>query len=536
MSFVKKAKHFILLGLVSLGCIVIASITLNFSDLPVESIKNYFTPVQFVGGGNNFGGGIFWMNVLPNEETIDDGSNSVTCERQVGWFYYNPARGMKLWPLDPKSLEDLRTTDASYNDLTLDGGIYTSCTGSFAMNPLNRFGQINYNRNGESSQLLVGMELNLSDNNYVPFLKPSFVFFDGKVPLGFLYDSKGGAAWVGGIPITGDTVWPPPSIDCLEAITNACNNGVPIPNLFTLSGDRLILKNKPECKIPRTGDIEEIMMGIAIQGNVGLSKALEEKNQNSVISNAWAKTVFQGTNISNAQLYQTAAKNAEELCRGKEISKTSSFTLDVTDTAGQELVCISFPSYGGQMVTFDPANAAAFQGKSFVIQNADVYIPDTMEADQEFTLYVNNGNLLVNNNASLINIDKQGYPTTSSAVTQGIFLQGAFVVNGLMLGYDISAPLADRVQAIQHKLYINGKITTLNSLFASDGRIKQVSALDSSKDHTEFIALENIFTRSCNPVTGTGSDGASCADSNDEHAYKSLVIIDKKVESPLLGK
>lgn len=84
MFLQRKAKHLFFLGLVSIGCVAIASITLNFSDLTMESLKKNFTTTWFVGGGNDFGGGIFWLNVLDIPGTITDANgDSVVCEKQV---------------------------------------------------------------------------------------------------------------------------------------------------------------------------------------------------------------------------------------------------------------------------------------------------------------------------------------------------------------------------------------------------------------------------------------------------------------------
>jgi hypothetical protein len=68
-----------------------------------------------------------------------------------------------------------------------------------------------------------------------------------------------------------------------------------------------------------------------------------------------------------------------------------------------------------------------------------------------------------------------GYPTTAAGVTSGVYLRGNILVNGLVTGKD---PLSTAYTSYPHKLYIHGKLASLNTpLQAAQGRIDQVTKL-----------------------------------------------------------
>lgn len=116
-------------GLVAIGFLtysVFASlITLDFEDINVESLRQRFSEVNFVGPGNDFGGAIFWLDVknLATGAILDYSTGATyekkSCMTQVRGIYYNNQRGLRLWPLDSASLTMLKSTSNSYNGLTI---------------------------------------------------------------------------------------------------------------------------------------------------------------------------------------------------------------------------------------------------------------------------------------------------------------------------------------------------------------------------------------------------------------------------------
>jgi len=154
----------------------------------------------------------------------------------------------------------------------------------------------------------------------------------------------------------------------------------------------------------------------------------------------------------------------------------------------------------------------------------DLYLQHSMSLDDlPLDIFVDHWNVFLQTGTpkQIQTFSKDGYPTNdwSSIVTSWRFLKWNTIINWLLLWHDGSA-----ISEIPHKLYIHGKLNSLNTPTPpSSGRISQIESLFGTTDFTQKINFQNTFTRYCNPITGTWSDGASCF--NDNYAESPIVII-----------
>ncbi len=86
------------------------------------SFGSRFAPLQFVGGGNNYAGGIFITNTeqLSSPQTVVFANQTLICQKKLDGYYMSTARGLRLRPLGQSSLTNLRGADSSYNTITLE--------------------------------------------------------------------------------------------------------------------------------------------------------------------------------------------------------------------------------------------------------------------------------------------------------------------------------------------------------------------------------------------------------------------------------
>lgn len=97
-----------------------SSSTVQF-DLKSNYLGQYFSKVHFNVGGNDFGGGFFWLPAenLSTPQEIRVGNQIKECSMRVRGYYYNAQRGERLWPLDETSKKELQQIDSRYANVTV---------------------------------------------------------------------------------------------------------------------------------------------------------------------------------------------------------------------------------------------------------------------------------------------------------------------------------------------------------------------------------------------------------------------------------
>ncbi|MFA7298572.1 MAG: hypothetical protein WC010_02905 [Candidatus Absconditabacterales bacterium] len=457
-----------------------ANIMLNFLDINTQSFQDKFSLIHFTAPGNNFVGSIFRLptkSVSPTHITL--GVHSKICTKQIRGLYFNSQRGKRLRPLDEDTLTLLQQQNPSYSSLQMTGGLFTTCDSG---SNYGIFGYIEYTRGGVVSQIAAGTRLNYNDNKIIAAMANSFQYFDNKVPVGYLYDSNGGIGYVGG-ELTGD-----------EDLINYLNSGGSINSGFIYSGDTIISHNPNRTTIIESGNnAMGTMRNLIIQGSVGLSKSIDEKERLSLLGNFENKTViYNGSDINSSTLINFAKQKGQQLCQGKELYLNTILGIDPAN-----IICIE-----NHDLTID-LNTTTYENKTIIVKNGNVLLQGGMNTTSPaLDLFIDKGLLYLPNPFNTRQgFDDQGFPV-NNGVTSGMFLKGNFIINGLMLG--------EGVTAFDHKLHLQGKITTLNTpLTPNQSRIDQIEELLGTTTYESFINLQKVFTRTCG-FTGSGSDGTSC--------------------------
>lgn len=530
----KKIKHALLkinLGRIYIlltvflwfGVMYVSAVTLNFMGINIWSIDKKFSEVVFRAAGNDFMWSFFWLNArsLTTWEVVSISWSvwsTKTCFKQVRWLYYNAQRWNRIWPLDDATKDYLLSYDNSYNNLTISGWLYTSCSGD----EYSIYGQIKYTVSWDSysSYLVAWTKYNRDTNTISWEFARNFQRFDNKYPIWYIYDDRG---W--GIGFVG---WEGYASNHGSLITSL-NAGSGINNLFSYWGN-----NNSEIIWPWWITIStnwwnaiNTLLNIWIQWTIWLSFSINNIEKNTLLWNFDRKTlIFNTLNVNFSKLINQVIQNAENICRDKYVDWSS-----VNFNVNSNLFCIDFSLGWNKFITLDNTDITNLKNKILVIKNGDVKLGSAMSTtDWPTSIFIDRWNLIINQNTNLIWIDWNWYPSVNNAVTSWAYLKWNFIVNGLIMWYNWS-----NVSAFGRKLFINWKLASLNTpSMPSAWRSTQVQEVLSTWAYNNYIWLDRVFTRECDPIFGTGSDGVDCSSTWDRNALLPLIIIDGYFPSNLL--
>jgi len=481
----------------------IFAITLHFENLNLSAFEDKFSMVHFMTPGNNFWWSIFRLptkSVSPTIISIGSEGDVKTCTKQVRGIYFNSQRGKRLRPLDVDTLQLLKDQNSSYDYLILSWWLYTTCDSG---HNYGIFGKIDYNRWGITTHIVAGTKLKYNQNKIIVDMANSLQYFDNKVPIWYIYDSYGGIGYVGWL-LSGH-----------ENLITYLNNGWSIQSWFIYSWD-LIVSNTTgrETEVTTWTAAMETMRNLIIQGSVGLSKIMEQSERISFLGNTTKKTIiYNGTDINSSTIINFAKQKAQELCQGKQFNQPLSSPGPILCYDTETTIDLSTNDY---------------QNKTIIVENANVILQNSMwETSAPLDIFIDKGNLYLDNTATTISFNEQGYPGTPT-IYNGMYLKGIFIVNGLLLAW---SPWSE-VQ-FQHKLHLQGKITMLNTpTLPTQARKDQVEELLWTNIYEPWINLQNVFKRTCG-LDGTGSDLSQCT-SNNIISWIPLVILNGNYPSNLL--
>lgn len=175
------------------------------------------TALHFNYNGNNFGGKIFFKDVKSVNETVVLNWVSKSCTKQIRWYYFNPARWLRIWPLDNDSLTTLKAMDTSYNWLSLSGGL-------FICSDLSIYGSLVHHWKFNSYYLIAWVNYDFLNNSYLPNFMQSMLFVNG-LSLGYAFDSYGGIASLFGAGLLLDASCGNGIVEGTEICDQWTNNG-----------------------------------------------------------------------------------------------------------------------------------------------------------------------------------------------------------------------------------------------------------------------------------------------------------------------
>lgn len=480
---------------------------LNFSDLNMPALKDKFSSVHFMAPGNDFVGSIFRLgNKSINPITITPAiGDSRICTKQIKGLYFNSQRGKRLRPLDIDTLMLLQQQDDSYYDLALSWWLFTTCDSG---SNYGIFWKIDYMRWEIPTHIVAGTKLQYHNNKITSQLADSFQYFDNKVPIGYIYDSYGGIGYVGG------------SLNGHENLIHYLNEWWSIQSGFVYSWNTIISNNISK----RTTTIEtgnagmETMRNLIIEGSVGLSKSLDDKERLSFLGNLSEKTViYNGSDINSATVINFAKQKAQSLCQGQEVYSDNTLL-----PHSEKIICVE-----NHNLTINLVNTTYYANKTIVVKSGNIILEGGMEKNSPaLDIFIDKGSLYLPDTITAETFNEKwfpGLPWTSS----WLYLKGNFIINGLLIagtpGYETS---------FNHKLHLQWKIIMLNTPTLATAQRREQIEWTLLGDYEDFISLQNIFTRTCG-LWGIGSDGVSCENKNIISTIP-LIILNGNYSSRLL--
>ncbi len=495
----------------------------------MEGLNQNFSNVHFNGAGNDFWGGIFWLNAkslwLWSEALIKIYKNGVStageklCTKLVRGIYYNSQRGNRIRPLDTYTLDLLKATNSNYNGLTINGGLYTACTGD---NKYWIFWHITYTQSGTVSHIVAGTKLKYTENIWSGEFAHSLEYFDNKTPLGYIRDSYGGIGFVWG------------ELSGSNNLIAFLNQGGTINSWFTyISPWSTIITVPTRAQTLRTfnqtgNSAINTMWNLIVQWTIGLSNNLNQTDKDSLMGNQQGNSTIFSSNINNADINNQAKEYSEKLCKGKR--ETMSDNMVLTQTTKSTLCYKGVGQYSLE-IDINQAQEELYKNKTIIMKNGHIILTWNMENDSApLDLFIDEGNLYlpistINSNQTYFDI--QGYPTINNGTSKGLFIKGNIIINGLLIG---GTPGSE--WSIMNKTHVQGKFFSLNTPFEpTNNRERQIDALLGGTGYDEYINLQNLFKRECN--LGTGTDGTVCGYGTDISRVP-LVIIDNAFPSRLL--
>jgi len=496
----------------------------TFPGITSEWIKQFFSPIHFAWGGNDFWGWFFGIWTRDRTQTITLNGSTITCRRQIIWFYFNSQRWNRLWPLDQETLNQLKQGDQSYGRLTLEWWLFTNCEWPWVKNVYARYGIITYNQWWNRSQLIAGTKINRPWNSITPSFAHSLENFDNKSLIWWIYDTVWGWGMVG---------WPLTTA-CYDEIISSVNADKTINEIFTLDDNGIIkLTTNQACSLDESAKetaLWQILWSISVNGNVALARSINSTDRASIQGNNNQRTIVQNTTVSIANVLGSTRRTSEWLCRGKRRNNAP-----ILWTNNDNIICVDFWSYQAtNRVTLSASDLSTISKRTLIIKNGNLIINGILPQNAELNVFIDNGNVLIAqawwNNLQFF--DANGYLLTNSSnhTARGQALRWNFIINGLLLWYNTNT---NTIQSFPHKVYIYGKLASLNTPVAPTAeRIQQVERLTATKDHINKINFADTFTWSCNSSTSQGSDWTPCWSSRDKHTFSPLIVIDSLFESP----
>ena len=519
----------------------------NESHVRPQYMKRNITPIHFKDNWNDFGWFLYFANWVTSTWDLSedpvyiettDGNDAVECMQMVKWFYYNAERGERLWPLDPNTAEDWWMSD-----LELDNWIYTRCHGSGYSAKMGEcadetyypteasregcemkvaedfsdthgyYGHLSHTYKWLKFWLIVWTAYENNSNKWVHVkdpLMPSFIRYDNKYPVGFVYDYNGWAGFVWCV-ITGTK-------NISGVYNDYSSNNYDRNKLFKLNlGWTGIEYNWGDLECGNMGSAKNTLLAVIVDGLVWMSSNLKWENENSGIE--WNQgnekmQYFSSVDINNAKLINYARQKAENLCRWR---------------------WENFNGYGTPLKSlycFDRADGGVIQAKTgttiIVKWGIDVQVSNMNDFNHawNYDIFVGGGDLIIDDSASSdLFVFKRNW--FISNITTEDFKQN---VNEAWEAEEYTWEEVAAWKFMKWNFVVNGKIRSAASGLENVYFVYwKLTSLDSVED------LKSTFRRKCNIWTWSDWNPCPISIAGWENPYEnaSLVIIDQNYPSPL---
>lgn len=378
-----------------------------------------------------------------------NGATAFECHKQMEWFYYNAQRWERLRPLDKETWSGLQ------GNLSIDWWIYTLCRPAgyrealedcfnkywqeednvWVTNPdlgweewwnsseqgdeegdydtcvadadreyaynSSYYGQVKHEYKWQTFGFIVGT--NYKTDNSSPWIFPTiqdgladtFVRFQNKIPVGFVYDYNWGVgfAWCEISSSNSDNS----RTDMLKWLIGNWNPKELFKPNWT-GGIKYVWHKVQNANINCSNIwmATDSLVKVIIEWLVGMSRESEEGlwlmwNQ----MDGSKMQYFSSADVNNSTLLNYAKKRSETLCRGIWITKNIS-SIEPENIKGN-VVCIDFWSSGG---TIDASMSKKVKDakKTLIVKNGNVIVDPFVDPNDTsyYDMFINNGKLFIN--------------------------------------------------------------------------------------------------------------------------------------------
>ncbi len=388
---------------------------LNFNGFQDgDPIRNKFSLVHFTlpdSSTNSYQGSFFWLPSVQTSQpaVVTFNGTTKTCSKQVRGLYYTNAQGARLWPLDQQTLDGLELLNSDYNDLRVEGGIYTTCGTSWSTDIYSLYGQVTYKKSNGTvlSRLSAGFMYDAFSNKVktTQWLYPSLQYFNNQTPLGYIYDSVAGVGFV----------WGQFDASAHQNVLAALEGGQSINDIFGFWG------SENEIVATLSGQTYSISSGvyawldtlwnISILGNVLLSRwGLDVTNRQSVLGNpSLSSSVVFSDIVNTSDILNSLRKSSDALCRGQrkfgeESEIYPTFLKEYTSRSNSTVVCVTNEQGGEDYISdqeplfINLANPNEYDGIDIIVKGRNVVLKWSVPNKQyAINLFVDNGNVYLDN-------------------------------------------------------------------------------------------------------------------------------------------
>lgn len=446
-------------------------------------IDSNYTPINFIAPGNDFAGGIVWLTNkrLDNPVNIVVSGVGMSCSSQIRGLYFNSQRGERFWPLDPETAADFGWTGVG---LTIDGWWYTDCETADS-NLANGFieysifGIISYSYNGVSYSLVAGVAMDYANNSLWSNWINGLQYINNQTPAGYIYDSAGGIGFVGG------RVGTDPNNEIEDDVRIRHQELIATLSAVATNINEEVSQSWSWIRLFNIGVMWYISdaavntrLWFSVLGTIGIGYGYTDSVKRSILGNPGAQSsISEIGSVNTADWINQARKNAARLCRGVTHNglsnniRYSDEVICVNDGVSIDIMATATINGDNTIRVHGGVQPFDIWSRTIVVPSGDVYIDGRHgPSSTPLELFVE-WNVYVRADASdRVNITGSWFPTNlTSFDTQWLFYKMILITNGLLMGADASS-------AISHKLYIHGKIATLNTAADSrDARDQQVN-------------------------------------------------------------
>ncbi len=521
---------------------------------PWDTISSKYSMVHFgfpVDGDatNDLAWGAFWLpNIELNsyQELTYQGETRI-CRKQIRGLYHNASRGDRLWPIDLKSLNYLKQINTNYNNLSMSGGWYTTCSwGQNRMPWSDIYGQITFNESTYwdstlSAWLMYTMNNTISASHSGFY--PSLSYYNNETPVWYLFDSLGWVWFVWWI------------FKNHSGLLQDIKNDKGINDLFTwntITGTGICYGT---CINKNLQAWLETAWNLTIMGNTLLSRGwLDLTNRQSIFQNIGKKSAIMFSDLINiSDILNELRRNASSLCVWK--ARMEDFPASPSE---EQIICInqSDPS----PFVIDLSKPIDYDKKDIIVQGRDVILENTMEyvdADQLPTLniFIDKWNLYLKPDTPQFSNQTTGtyrtfdadafYVWHTGGVTTGNLIMASglayaqmlrwnIFVNGVIAGFS-GEKVDPEPWIMPNKYYIYGRLASLNTPLAPSDKRKTmvISMFWEDANLEKYLSLSSdVFLWSCG-LNWISTDWTPCAVSWDYFKESAFILIREYIATNL---